>query len=360
MSRGGRRSSLDLLVEPQRIRNLLYRSVVKSDTELSVNTYFLKYKMPVHFGGMSDPFSNRVVASKSKQLLRILCEFDYPTVLSTKNVFELCKEETIAILKKFKHLIIQISISSPSEIAAWIEPSTPSPQDRIQALKMLAQEGLYTMGRIQPLIPNQIEYISSELIPSLCEVGTKHVIVEFLKLPLEQNISRTSQFIKNLGWDVERYYRDSQAIRAGREWVLLPSYKWELIQTIVDSIHTYGMTYGAGDYGLNHLGDTDCCCGLDRVEGFSGYFKSNFSYIIRKRNSTYVLWNDQILSSLPNISIREYLNSNCRVEGAYTISDYLKLKWNRPGTENAPDTFLGVTWSGEYDESGNCVYRYNQ
>lgn len=347
------------IASPQNIYNLFYRSTTKNDSELSVNTFFLKHKMPLHFGGMSDPFSNRVVSSRSRELLKILCEFDHPTVLSTKNVIELCKDETLSILKRFRHLIIQISLSSPNDIAERIEPNAPSIVDRINAFKFLSQEDFYTMARVQPLIPNQIDYVSSELIPRLGWAGVKHIVVEFLKLPVERKISKTAQFIKNLDWDVEEYYRKSNAIRTGREWVLTPKYKWDLLQSIIASIHNNGMTYGAGDYGLSHLGDTDCCCGVDKVEGFSSYFKYNIPYIIRKRNNSYISLSDQSVHLLPNNSIREYLNSNCRAEGSYTLQDYLRLKWNRPGTENAPDTFLGVSWSGEKDEAGNCIYVYN-
>ena len=59
---------------------------------------------------------------------------------------------------------------------------------------------------------------------------------------------------------------------------------------------------------------------------------------------------------IPSQSIRMYINSHSRISGDNTIYNYLKDKWNRPGTTNAPDTFLGVEWKGDLDEEGNCVY----
>jgi hypothetical protein len=143
---------------------------------------------------------------------------------------------------------------------------------------------------------------------------------------------------------------------SGREWVLEPRYKWELLQPIIKSIHDNNMTFGAGDYGLNHLSDTDCCCGVDVVNGFSNWFKPNFPNMIRKSKTSTL--DIRILEEYwyPDKSIRMYMNSHCRGKGASTVYDYLRLKWNRPGTENAPDSFLGVSFRGDYDDSENCVY----
>jgi hypothetical protein len=58
-----------------------------------------------------------------------------------------------------------------------------------------------------------------------------------------------------------------------------------------------------------------------------------------------------------NNSIRMYLNSHCRVSGATTIYDYLKEKWNHPGSINAPDSFMGVSIYDEMDDEGNVVYQ---
>ncbi len=40
-----------------------------------------------------------------------------------------------------------------------------------------------------------------------------------------------------------------------------------------------------------------------------------------------------------------------------SIRAYLTEKWNAPGTTNAPNEYLGITWEGDYDGEGNCVYR---
>lgn len=278
-------------------------------------------------------------------------------MISTKNVIELQQDSIVAILKRFKNLVIRVSIPSYStEFAKSIEPHVPAPVDRIRVLNYLAQEHFYTIVRLQPLFPERVNEATKDLIPRLGEAKTKHVVVEFLKLPLEGKTGHTSYLFTRLNWSRNNVYHSDHAIRAGREWVLKPEYKWELLQPVIESIHASGMTYGAGDYGLNHLGDTDCCCGIDEVDGFAQWFKPNLAHIIRRSKSSRldVSLLDEFTSSKK--SIRMYLNSHCRGRDENTLYDFLKLKWNRPGTENAPDTFLGVSFRGEYDDSSNCIY----
>jgi DNA repair photolyase len=357
MSRGGRRTSRNLLADPRMIRNKFMRASQREVDELDIVGAFLKSNMPVHFGGMSDPFANLAVVSTSRELLKILAEFEYPTVISTKKSDELRQDETLSLLKRLRYLVVQVSISSSGELTDIIEPRAPTLADRLETLRLLHKEEIPTIVRLQPLFPTDVAQVTTELIPRLGETGVQHVIVEFLKLPVERAISRVADLFSKTGWDGLTFYKNVDALRTGREWVLPPEYKWELLQPLIEAIHSNGMTYGAGDYGLNHFSDTDCCCGIDAVEGFSEFFKPNIPYIIKKSKSDYLIFDEFQKIDIPEKSIRMYLNSQCRTDGATTLADYLRSKWNRPGTENAPDTFLGVSWHEEYDENGDCVYR---
>ena len=117
------------------------------------------------------------------------------------------------------------------------------------------------------------------------------------------------------------------------------------------------MTYGAADYGLHHLGDTSCCCGIDQISGFGNWFKRNFANIIRGSTQKIVRFPLSGEEWYPKKSMKRIMNSKCRIEGQQQgLATYLKQKWNTPGTTNAPDSFLGVQWSGTNDSYGNCIY----
>ncbi len=357
MARGGRKTSNNLIASPDYFERKLHRIFKENKGNIDLNGEMLRRKMPIHFGGISDPFSNKIVSKISKKFLNILNNYNYPVIISTKNTEELITDETMDILKKMKHLAIQISITTPNEkIAKKIEPNVPSPLKRINAIKYLTDNGLYVIVRLQPLFFPWIKEIINNLIPNLGSAGCKHVIVEYLKLPVEKNLSLFKDMFKLVDWDGYTFYKNNGAKLIGREWILPNKFKWENLQPIIDAIHQFGMTYGSGDYGLNHLGDTDNCCGIDKIDGFSNWFKGNFSNIIRHSTSGQITLNKLTKYWFPKKSIKRVINSNSRLKNGDSVIDYLIKKWNSLGTVNAPDAFLGISWKGDYDKNGNCIY----
>jgi DNA repair photolyase len=185
MSRGGRRTSTSLLADPLKIQrkvNRVYCSSAKKTTDIIDE--LLLAKMPVHFGGMSDPFASCEITKRSLQILYTLDEINYPVVISTKNTNLLLEDKAFVQILRMKNLAIQISFSVvDQDHSKVLEPNIPSPLERIKAIKILAKQGVYVIVRLQPLFPNLLVEIGNTLIPSLGEAGVKHIILEFLKLP---------------------------------------------------------------------------------------------------------------------------------------------------------------------------------
>jgi DNA repair photolyase len=317
----------------------------------------MHHKIPLHLGGMSDPFQNSKTAAYTRQVLKELDRINYPIVLSTKNTDQLIKDENLRVLKKLKHLVVQISFTTmDARYAKKIEPNSPNPQDRLNATKILNSEGFYLIARLQPLIIPWKSIIINTLIPALSEFGYKHIILEHLKLPVERNKARIDDFLKDIRWDAYKFYNEIGASLVGREWILPSLWRWNNLQGFIQAIHQANISCGVADYGLTHLGDTKCCCGIDNVAGFSNWFKGNLSNIISFSSQGRLSKNKLNEYWYPKSSIRRILNSNGRIDKAYNMSDYLHLKWNQPSTANSPDTFLGITWSGKKDKNGDCVY----
>lgn len=357
MSRGGRRSSRKLIANPDSINRKLIRSQDDNAQGKDVVEEMLSRHVPIHFEGVSDPFSNASVTATTREILIHLSNYDYPVVISTKNTDSLLEYETMRIITKMNNIAIQISFTSLDlERTRIVEPRVPSITARLQCVDILSREGIYVIARLQPLFPSFESEAAEELIPRLNRSGCKHVTVEYLKLPVEKNISLTKSMFDALNWDGYDFYRRNGAQLIGREWILPNEYKWERLQPLVECIQKYGMTYGSADYGLNHMGDTDCCCGIDGLPGFNNWFKGNFSNIIRHTESERLTFDHVEDNWFPRGSVKMYMNSNCRLNGNNDILSYLLSKWNSPGTVNAPDSFLGITWNGDHDVKGNCIY----
>ena len=356
MSIGGRRTKPEQIANPEKLKRRFENLENKQNPNIS--DQFLKLKIPLHFGGMSDPFADIQTSKVSVELLKILSNYNYPTVLSTKNTDLLLENEVIKTLVSHKNLIVQISLSSlDKNFISKIEPSAPSPEKRIHAMKILSSENIPVFTRLQPFFPWRASEVIQELIPAICEAKSNHVTVEFLKLPIEKRSNPIVNISRACDFDVLNYYKIHHLSNVSREWQIPPNIKWDLIQPIINSLHEHNLTYGAGDYGLNHLGDTDCCCGVDKVLGFSDFFKGNFAYFIRKSTPNTLCWRNFSKNNFPENSIKRYIMSESRLKNVKNnLYEFLKNKWNNPNSVNSPDSYLGVKFTHEYDDQGDCVY----
>ena len=360
MARGGRRTSKCMRANPDwlgRKLELIFERGIVPDLAAEM----LLRRVPIHFGGLSDPFSDEDSTRRSREMLRYIARYGCPVVLSTKNTEELLREETLSLLKAVGPISIQISIATIGGVfSACAESAAPSPEVRVAAIAALSREGIHCTCRIQPLLVPEIRHVVSKLIPAIADAGCSHVIVEFLKLPVERNVALLRGFQRAVGWDASAYYKAHGAQLVGREWLLPPSLKWHLLQPVIEAIHNNGMTYGAGDYGLHHLGDTRCCCGVDGLRGFGNWFKGSIANLLTVRRGQCLSLSRSVGIWFPKMSLRRIMNSTCRLDGQdQNMKQYIEKKWNSPGTTNAPDAYLGVKWNGHRDEHGHCLYEHD-
>jgi DNA repair photolyase len=323
---------------------------------MDINGELLQNRMPIHLGGLSDPFSCDEYTDRTIQILSILSSYDYPLIISSKQTEQILRDKVLTELKKLKYLTIQISIPIPNDkLTRLLEPGAPTFSRRLNNMATLHNEGLHVVARIQPILPPLIDEILVNTIPALTQAGCPHVIMECLKIPLEKSGLFNSLF-KTLRWDGYEYYLKRGAFIVGRDRVLPPKVAWEQIVGLIERLRDAGMTYGTTDHGLFHLGNTSCCCGVSNREGFSGVFKANYTNIIRSTNSDNLSFTSVTNHWIPQKSIAMYVNSNSRLPGLNCFFSHLRDKWNKPGNVNSPDAYLGVRYTGDRDENGDCLY----
>lgn len=357
MARGGRRTQPNLAVRPLDVRRRLMKAESPQRRSGNIATEWLANRLPIHFGGMSDPFESEPTKRLSQEILRYLFEFNYPVVLSTKRPEVLLRGPLSHLLQKPRKMVVQVSIPFLSRtLAAALEPNVDSPANRIVHSHHISEMGFRTVARIQPIFISEIEAIANDLVPLLAKSGFRHVILEFLKLPVERNLGMTPSLCKALRKDIYAEYAKLGATSVGREWLLPSEVKWNLLQPIIKSASDLGLTFSLADYGLYHLGNAECCCGTDGVPGFEQRFTANFSTAIRRNRTKRLSFASVSKSWTPRKSMRKYLNSNSRIDGGTTVLQYLRDKWNRPGSTNAPDSFLGVLCQGKKDQNGDYLY----
>ena len=222
-------------VEAGESYNELKKFIEGDRSGLDVN--WCDWKIPLHWGGMSDPFQpieqEKKLSLKALQLFR---DTQYPFIVSTKNKLIAEGEYFDTIIKC--NCVVQFSAISPQYDK--IERSASTFKERIAAARKIAKAGIRVNIRMQPYIHEVLDDVLEE-IPMLAEAGIHGIILEGIKY-----FKKVPGFVK-VGGDY-----------------CYPSKKLETdFQKIKEKAHEYGLKFYCGENRLRQMGDETCCCGIE-------------------------------------------------------------------------------------------------
>ena len=263
-----------LVADANSVERILSTAMLTQQQRANIAIEWIRHKVPVHWGGMSDPFQHcERKYGLSKRWLRSFSLHKYPVVISTKGIM-MAEPEYLALLKEGNgNYAIQVTLlNDDDEFVKKIEPGAPLASERLKALEILAEAGIWTAVRIQPLIPNsKIERDLPRFVEKLAKIGVKHVVAEGYKVPV-----RNPEGVRVI-WDAcpeaWKEYKYNDIKTEGFEH-LLPSWrKWQYVKVLIEACHANGMTYGAADNDMRDMGDGICCCGIDNLPGFENFWR---------------------------------------------------------------------------------------
>ncbi len=138
-------------------------------------------KMPVMLSDCTDPY--QPLEEKygiTRRCLEVLSEHGFPLLIVTKS------DMVVRDLDIFKRTstVVSITITTLREdLASLIEPAAPPPEDRFTALKRIADEGIPTIVRIDPIIPslNSDRESVEEIISKAASIGVRQVTASTFK-----------------------------------------------------------------------------------------------------------------------------------------------------------------------------------
>lgn len=322
---------------------------------------FIAHRQPVHFGGMSDPFPTvEADVGVSLRYLEVLKQHQYPTVISTKGTM-VASPPYLELLRD-GNFLVQLSFSSAdSALARKIELGVPSPTSRLEAMERLAEAGVKTACRIQPLLPERAQD-GIRLLELSSSAGAVHAAVEHLKVPVEdyRGIRRLGDAVSV---DVPRYYASHGARRIGREWILPVEMRLPTVLEFRDRAHALGLSFGAADTDLLPLSDHKCCCsGADALLVQAAPFEHNYLGAVRRADKRGVITYDSLRGCwAPSGSIARMVNSRSRLQRSdgspARVTDYIRANWNGRMNGASPKLFYGVEATGKVDFDGLLTYR---
>lgn len=261
------------------------------ESRADINIEWLRRRVPIHWGGMSDPFQPCELEYKisSKWMDRINW-YNYPVAISTKGTTIATMPEYMQKLKEGNYAIQITLIGDDDELIKKIEPNAPSATERLIAINKFAEAEIPVIVRIQPVFPaTRLEEKLPEFIEKLAKAGVQHVTAEGYKMQMRNKewLNYLSQLMPECVAEYNAYCKDYFGFEK-----LLPSWrKWQYVKVIRDACHEFGMTFGAADNDMRDLGDTICCCGLDNIKGFENFwrYQSSQAAVIAKEKGTVAL-----------------------------------------------------------------------
>jgi hypothetical protein len=252
-----------------RIKDIRNKFTTAFDTDKeskSVVVELLRNRVPLHCGGMSDPFQGREWDMKlTYELIKLCNEYDYPIIFSTKT--DHLPEEYFEILNPKLHAF-QISIMGWTDeyIRTW-ETNTGTAKSRADFVKQLRDRGFWCSVRIQPVIDVAecsmlINYLKD--VPSYYSIEHLHVIADSYaaKKALVDHCTNPYDFTQ-----------------ADAVIEFKPEVRLSNMLALRAEANKYGVLVGAADNDLHRYTQSRCCCGIDLIgESFDNYLKYNEVY----------------------------------------------------------------------------------
>ncbi len=279
--------------EAQTDINIIKRQFEKAyQGKAGLNQELIRERVPMHCGGMSDPFQEREWKYKlTYQLIELSNKYNYPIQFSTKTDF--LPEEYFEILDPNIHAF-QVSIMGwDDDYISKYETNTPTAKSRLEFVKLLRDKGFWCAIRIQPVV--DIE----QVLKLVTHAGSipSYITVEHLKIP--QDNTQVKKLFQT-EYQKGRFHKSPLNMRNIEYYT---SDKVDNIERIKKITKLNGVPVGVGDNDLHHMSDSRCCCGIDTINvNFDHYLKYNLTYFITGNTEINTLWR-------PNSNVREVFNS---------------------------------------------------
>lgn len=223
-------------------------------------TAWADWSIPIHWGGMSDPFQPLERKYKrSLPCLELLAETKYPVVISTKGKL-LCEDPYLSLLKEC-NAVVQVSMVTPA--LDDIEPGAPTFVKRLKMLEALGPASKRLIVRCQPYAVGLCDAVC-EAIPEYAKRGVYGIILEGLK----RNLKREG------------------LVKVGNDWCFPVELLRRDFLKIKRVAHKNGLQFYAAENRLRRMGDSPSCCGVVGLDGFIPH-TANMSHMDSDGNIEY-------------------------------------------------------------------------
>jgi len=224
-------------------------------------TSWCDWNIPIHWGGMSDPFQPaEKIHKRSLECLKVLAETQYPFIVSTKALLP-TQEPYYSLFKKC-NFVFQVSMLCDEYDK--LEQGAPTFRERLKMLEMMAKYAKRVIPRAQPYILEHHDKIMG-VLKEYKKAGVYGVIFESIKMQ-----------IKTKG-----------LIRDGNDFIYPLSVLKPKFLELRDECHKHDLKFLSGENRLRRMGDSLTCCGTEGLEGFTPNLANLNQFLYDKKSFKY-------------------------------------------------------------------------
>ena len=355
-------------VNPEKVK----RMFLEPDKYAGQFKEYIKQRKVMQWGGLSDQFDGfERKRGVTLELLKFFKEIDYPLCFSTKATFFTDDDRYMSLIEGQKNWNFKFSIITlDEEKARRIERGVPTPEQRLEAIRRIANAGAGGATlRLRPFIIGISTPTYLDLIREAKNRGADAMSTEFFCV--EQRSPTLKEYMPTInelaGFDVMEFYRkysiSTGYLRLNRK-VKEPFFR--KMKALCDEI---GMRFYVSDAHFKELCCNGSCCGLPSTWNYSKGQWCEALQIAKNRPEKIVTWDDvrkdiEGLVSQFQWGRAEGFNCNSSEKRAkfdgMTMADYMRYLWNNPQNGQSPyKLFEGALIPAGKDNEGNLIYQYN-
>lgn len=214
-----------------------------------------RLRLPVMLSDTTDPY--QPIERKyevTRACLEALAKHGFPILIVTKSDLVV---RDLDIFKKTPTVVSITITTSRNTIAAAIEPGAPSPEARFTALKKIADEGIPTVVRIDPIIPtvNSDMEDLEKIVSRAAEIGVKQITASTMKL-VKGLLPHVRQVNPKLSERMEKIYADGEWIRGYK--YLRRDLRLKILKDVKFLVEEHDLKFAACREGFPNLNTVIC------------------------------------------------------------------------------------------------------
>jgi len=214
-----------------------------------------KTRLPVMLSDTTDPYQPMEKKHRiTRRCIEVLAEHRFPLLIVTKSDLAV---RDIDIFKQTPTVFSMTITTQRREIASLIEPYAPPPDSRFSALDKIAEEGIPTVVRIDPIIPtvNSDEHDLEAIVSNAAEIGVRQITASTMK--------PVTGFFKGLRAGNPELSRRLHDVYADGEWISGYRYinqetRANILRDLRKTVLKAGLEFASCREGLPHLNTAIC------------------------------------------------------------------------------------------------------